>query len=88
VAHTYAGILGPLAFLTSLARGVIHGGGSESLLWGAWCSLLLFAAVGYLIGWVAGQTVEESVRGRISSKLAAEGAAEGPRPDTSGAAGA
>ena len=87
MAHVYAGILGPLAFLTSLARGVLHGGGTESVLWTAWCSLLAFAAVGYVIGWVAGKTVEESVRGRISAQLAAEQPAETPQPAGADAAG-
>jgi hypothetical protein len=82
VAHVYAGILGPLAFLTSLARGALHGGSTQSVLWTAWCSLLVFAAVGYLVGWVAGMTVEESVRGRISAELAA-----GQPPETSQGAG-
>lgn len=72
MAHVYAGILGPLAFLTCVARGIVHGGGTESVLWTAWCSLLVFAAVGYVIGWVAGQTVEESVRGRIQAEEPAE----------------
>ncbi len=87
MAHVYAGILGPLAFLTSLARGVMHGGGTEAVLWTAWCSLLAFAAVGYVIGWVAGKTVEESVRGRISAELAAEQPAETPQPAGADAAG-
>ena len=88
MAHVYAGILGPLAFLTSLARGIMHGGGTESVLWTAWCSLLAFAAAGYVIGWVAGKTVEESVRGRISAELAAEQEAETSQPVGPDAAGA
>lgn len=87
MAHVYAGILGPLAFLTSVARGVMHDGGTESVLLGAWCSLLAFAAVGYVIGWVAGKTVEESVRGRIKAELAAEQPDEPSRPTGSDAAG-
>jgi len=87
VAHVYAGILGPLAFLTSLARGVMHGGGTQSVLWTAWCSLLAFAAVGYVIGWVAGKTVEQSVHGRIRAELAADQPADTLRSDGSNAAG-
>jgi hypothetical protein len=87
VAHVYAGILGPLAFLTSLARGALHGGGTQSVLWTAWCSLLVFAAVGYLVGWVAGITVEESVRGRISAELAAGKPPEAPQSSGPGTAG-
>ena len=85
--HIYAGILGPLAFLTSLARSAIHGGGPESVLLTAWYSLLAFAAVGYVIGWVAGKIVEDSVRSRISHQLAAEVPADASGPATSGVAG-
>ncbi len=85
VAHVYAGILGPLAFLTSLARGLIHGGPTASVLWTAWGCLLAFAAVGYLAGWVAGRTVEESVRGRIAAELAAQQPTETPQPTSSDA---
>ena len=88
MAHTYAGILGPLAFLTSLARGVMHNGGTESVLWSAWCSLLVFVAVGYVVGWVAGKIVEDSVHSRIAAELAAEQSDEAPHPATSDAADA
>ena len=84
----YAGILGPLAFLTCLARGLIHGGGTETVLLTAWCSLLVFAAIGGVIGWVAERIVEDSVRGRISAELAAEESTETRQPTTSEAAGA
>ena len=71
MARTYAGILGPLAFLTSLAHGAMHGGGGTSVLWTGWCCLLVFAAVGYVVGWVAERVVDDSVHGRISAELAA-----------------
>ena len=78
MAHTYAGILGPLAFLTALARGMMHGGGTESVLFGAWCCLLAFSVVGYVIGWVAERIVADSVHGRIAAELAAEKTAHEP----------
>jgi hypothetical protein len=87
VAHVYAGILGPLAFLTSLARGFVHGGGTQSVLWTAWWSLLAFAAVGYVVGWVAGKTVEQSVHGRIKAELAADQSTNVSRPEDANAAG-
>ncbi len=80
MAHLYAGILGLLAFLTSVARGIIHGGGIESVLWAAWLSLLAFGVVGYTVGWLAERIVEDSVRGRILAELAAEDAAETSPP--------
>jgi len=72
VARTYAGILGPLAFLTVLARGIIGGGGTEAVLYSAWCSLLAFAAIGCAIGWCAERIVEDAVNGRIAAELAAQ----------------
>jgi len=72
VAHIYAGILGFLAFLTSLAHGALHGGSAESILLRAWCHLLAFAAIGLVIGWVAERIVADSVRGRLLAELDAE----------------
>ena len=87
MARTYAGILGPLAFLTAVAHGALHGGNAMSVLWIAWCCLLTFSAVGYLVGWVAERTVEESVNGTISQELAARQAARRNETATAGAAG-
>ena len=75
MARIYAGILGILAFLTSLARGAIHGGSAESSLWLAWCCLWVFAAVGYVLAWIAERTVEESVIAQVAAELAAQEAA-------------
>ncbi len=86
VARIYAGILGPLALLTSLARDAIHGGGAEAALWRSWCSLLAFAAVGYAIGWVGQRIVTDSVRSRIAAELAARKASEAPEPAVADAA--
>lgn len=69
-------------------RGLIHFGGTESVLWSVWLSLLVFSVVGYLIGWVAEKIVEDSVRGRISAELAGEETARAPQPAASGAAAA
>ena len=71
MARIYAGILGPLAFLTSLARGAIDGESADATLLAAWCSLLLFSALGYLVGWVAGSTIEQSVTAAVSAELSA-----------------
>ena len=70
MARTYAGILGPLALVTSLARGLIHAQQTEAMLLGAWCSLVVFAAVGYVVGWIAERTVEGSVSASIEAHLA------------------
>ena len=80
MARTYAGILGPLAFLTVLARGLLGGGGTELVLYHAWGSLLAFAALGGLIGWFAERTVQDSVNGRIAAELNGRQAAQASPP--------
>lgn len=69
MARTYAGILGPLALAVSLMHGILAGGGTDSVLWAAWCHFLLFAAIGAMIGWLAQQIVADSVNGRIAAEL-------------------
>lgn len=82
MAHQYAGILGPLAMFVTLARGLAHGGSAEAVFWAAWLSLVVFAAVGYLVGWIAGRIVDEAVSRRISVELAERESppGESPRP--------
>ncbi len=70
MAKIYCGILGLLSFLTTLIRGWIHGGDAESILHTAWLNLLLFSAIGLVIGWIAGRIVEESVNARLATELA------------------
>ncbi len=68
MARIYAGILGPLALLTTLAHGALHAQPVDATLLGAWWALLIFAALGSVIGWIAGHTVEEEVRARIAGE--------------------
>ena len=67
MARIYAGILGPVAFLTCLARGVLHAWSAEKALLVAWTSLLVFAALGSVIGWIAERILQEEARGRIAA---------------------
>ena len=83
MARIYAGILGPLAFLASLARGMMHGGGTETVIRTAWYCLLAFAAAGYVVGRLAEWTIEDSLSSRLAAELAARQAA---RAADSGAA--
>jgi hypothetical protein len=70
VAQIYCGILGLIAFLTTLLRGWIHGGDTESILWAGWLNLMLFSLIGLVIGWIADRIVEESVSTRLVAELA------------------
>ena len=72
MARLYAGILGPLAMLTITTSGLIHGRTSESVAWAAWIALVVFAAIGYMLGWIANRTVEDSVQTTLSARLEAE----------------
>jgi hypothetical protein len=72
VARLYAGILGLLAFLTNLIRGMVHGYGAESTLWSACLSMALFAVVGVVLGGLARWIVEDSVNSRLAAELAAQ----------------
>jgi hypothetical protein len=71
VGRSYAGVLGPVAFLTMIARGVLGGGGSQTTLLHAWIALLLFASLGHVIGRLASWIVQESVQDKVAAELAA-----------------
>jgi len=68
----YAGIMGPLALITVVLRGLIEGGGVESTLKMACLSLLAFAAIGWVVGTLAGHIVDESVRARFDAEIEAQ----------------
>jgi hypothetical protein len=67
VARLYAGILGLLAFLTILVRGLLHGVDPEWVIWSAWHHLLAFTLVGAAVGWMAGWIVEDAIRNQVVS---------------------
>jgi hypothetical protein len=69
VGRTYAGILGPTAFLTVLVRGWKSAGGVEATLLAAWLALMVFAAAGYVAGQIAAWIVSESVRKQVQDEL-------------------
>jgi hypothetical protein len=76
VARIYAGILGPLAMLTAVIHGSIHGGGVESTLGMAWLGLWAFAGLGFVMGSLGEWVVGESVQARIADEIAVEQATE------------
>ena len=59
-----------------MARALANGGGVESVLYTAWCSLLAFAVAGGAIGWLAEGIVRDSVNGQIEAEIAAKKAAK------------
>lgn len=69
--RVYAGILGPLAFATILARSLVDGAGIESTVKMATLCLFAFAAIGYVAGRVADLIVTESVHTRFQAELQA-----------------
>lgn len=69
MARIYAGILGLLAMLVSLVRGLALGGGSDEMLWDAWLSLIVFALIGAVIGWLGERIVRDSVSSRILAEI-------------------
>lgn len=80
MARTYAGILGIVALLTVLARGLLHDADPESTVFAAWCSLVVFCALGYALGALGGRIAEESVRANLAAEVAASQAASSTNP--------
>jgi hypothetical protein len=67
--RTYAGILGPLTFLTVVIRGVIEGRGAEATLLSASLLMFAFAGLGYVLGRVAALIVDDSVQAEFRAEL-------------------
>lgn len=70
--RNYAGILGVIAFLTVLGRGLVGGDTVATTMRVAVCSLAAMAVVGAIIGRLGAWLVEESIRWRIHQELATE----------------
>lgn len=68
--RAYAGILGPLAFVTMLARNWFAESAPSTKLAQAWLALVAFAVLGFIIGWIAARIVEDSLRAQILAELA------------------
>jgi hypothetical protein len=66
----FAGILGLVAFSTTVLRGAIAGDANDVLLT-ATIHLFAFAAAGWILGTIAQSTVEQSVRTRFEAALQA-----------------
>ena len=67
----YAGVMGFVAFATTLLRGVVHTDAIEPTLKLACLCLLTFALLGGIIGWIADQTVFHAVATKFNEELRA-----------------
>jgi hypothetical protein len=67
--RVYAGILGPLAMSVVICRGWLGSGGVEGTLTLATIYLVLFAAIGAILGHLARATIDESVRAKLEQEL-------------------
>ncbi len=75
MSRLYAGQLGMIAFVTVVARGLLHGRTLESTLLTAALYLPVFALLGYVAGKVAANAVDESVQQQLNDQIAAMEAA-------------
>ena len=71
----YAGILGPLAFTTVIARNLLQGGNVASAAMTASLTMFAFAALGYIIGSVAERTIVEAIGNKFHAQWQAREAA-------------
>lgn len=69
--RTYAGILGPLAMVVIICRGLRDSAGIEGTLTIAIVALAIYAIIGSVLGQIAQATIDDSVRQKIEQQLAA-----------------
>ena len=67
--QAYAGVLGPLACVVTIARGTMAGHGLESTMLAACVGLFGFAALGFIAGQLANYLVGESVRWQFQEAM-------------------
>ena len=67
----YAGILGHLAMLLVIVRGIRNGANSDTTLLIATLALVGFGLLGYIAGVLASSIVEQSVRTRVAEEIEA-----------------
>ena len=68
---SYAGILGSLAYVIVISRGVLQGCAVEGTVKLSILMLFVFAAVGYVIGKIAESTIKDSIRVQLQRELEA-----------------
>ncbi len=65
----YAGILGPLAMIVALIRGISIDGDPTTILLTALINLFVFAAIGFCFGTIAERTLNQAIRFQMEQKL-------------------
>ncbi|MEX0936773.1 MAG: hypothetical protein WDZ59_02855 [Pirellulales bacterium] len=60
--RNYAGIMGALAWVVVVVRGIKDGGSAQSVMTAATVSVIAFAALGWIVGSMAQWIVDQSVR--------------------------
>ena len=68
--RTYAGILGPLAFLTIILRGLVSGATLFGTMQSAIFALVAFSFVGLIAGAIGNNIVHESIRTTMADEIA------------------
>ena len=68
---SYAGILGTLAYVIVILRGVLQGYAVEGTIKLSILLLFVFAAIGYVIGKIAESTIEDSIQVQLQRELEA-----------------
>ena len=68
---SYAGILGTLAYVIVILRGVLQGYAVEGTIKLSILLLFVFAAIGYVIGKIAESTIEDSFQVQLQRELEA-----------------
>ena len=68
---SYDGILGTLAYVIVILRGVLQGYAVEGTIKLSILLLFVFAAIGYVIGKIAESTIEDSIQVQLQRELEA-----------------
>jgi len=63
--RAYAGILGPVAFVTVIVRAAIHGGDASQAVAAALVALGVFALLGLILGTIAERVIREAIEMRF-----------------------
>jgi hypothetical protein len=71
-ARRFAAALGMIAFAWVTGFGIVHASRLEWVLLRALAALVLFSALGYLIGWMGAAVAKESATREIERRIEAE----------------